>query len=87
MVFLYRVDLVILHNTILVLAGTLEVCYLGKVSHVNFIFVLTEALQAAIEQLALLGAVEKKEDQLILTPLGKKMAAFPLEPKFSKVTC
>ncbi|KAL7987030.1 hypothetical protein Chor_005949 [Crotalus horridus] len=44
-----------------------------------------EALQAAIEQLALLGAVEKKEDQLILTPLGKKMAAFPLEPKFSKM--
>ncbi|KAM3853092.1 ATP-dependent RNA helicase DHX33 isoform 1-T1 [Vipera latastei] len=43
-----------------------------------------EALQAAIEQLALLGAVEKK-DQLILTPLGKKMAAFPLEPKFSKM--
>uniref|UniRef100_A0A2D4HI18 ATP-dependent RNA helicase DHX33 n=2 Tax=Micrurus TaxID=8634 RepID=A0A2D4HI18_MICLE len=43
-----------------------------------------EALQAAIEQLALLGAVEKKDDQLILTPLGKKMAAFPLEPKFSK---
>ncbi|KAG8122781.1 hypothetical protein E2320_018222 [Naja naja] len=44
-----------------------------------------EALQAAIEQLALLGAVEKKDDQLILTPLGKKMAAFPLEPKFSKM--
>ncbi|XP_026564483.1 ATP-dependent RNA helicase DHX33 [Pseudonaja textilis] len=43
-----------------------------------------EALQAAIEQLALLGAAEKKDDQLILTPLGKKMAAFPLEPKFSK---
>ncbi|XP_053130565.1 ATP-dependent RNA helicase DHX33 isoform X1 [Hemicordylus capensis] len=43
-----------------------------------------EALQAAIEQLALLGAVERKDDQLILTALGRKMAAFPLEPKFSK---
>ncbi|NXP82224.1 DHX33 helicase, partial [Ramphastos sulfuratus] len=43
-----------------------------------------EAIQAAIEQLELLGAVEWKEDQLVLTPLGKKMAAFPLEPKFSK---
>ncbi|KAG8587357.1 hypothetical protein GDO81_005643 [Engystomops pustulosus] len=43
-----------------------------------------DSLQSAIEQLDLLGAVEKKEDQLILTPLGKKMAAFPLEPKFSK---
>ncbi|NXY84938.1 DHX33 helicase, partial [Alcedo cyanopectus] len=43
-----------------------------------------DAIQAAIEQLELLGAVERKEDQLVLTPLGRKMAAFPLEPKFSK---
>ncbi|XP_074778990.1 ATP-dependent RNA helicase DHX33 isoform X1 [Athene noctua] len=43
-----------------------------------------DAIQAAIEQLDLLGAVEHKEDQLVLTPLGRKMAAFPLEPKFSK---
>ncbi|XP_064022478.1 ATP-dependent RNA helicase DHX33 isoform X4 [Pogoniulus pusillus] len=43
-----------------------------------------EAIQAAIEQLELLGAVERKENQLVLTPLGRKMAAFPLEPKFSK---
>ncbi|NXN99698.1 DHX33 helicase, partial [Rhinopomastus cyanomelas] len=43
-----------------------------------------DAIQAAIEQLELLGAAEQKEDQLVLTPLGKKMAAFPLEPKFSK---
>uniref|UniRef100_A0A8C5PRT4 ATP-dependent RNA helicase DHX33 n=1 Tax=Leptobrachium leishanense TaxID=445787 RepID=A0A8C5PRT4_9ANUR len=43
-----------------------------------------DAVRAAIEQLDLLGAVERKEDQVILTPLGRKMAAFPLEPKFSK---
>ncbi|KFP34349.1 Putative ATP-dependent RNA helicase DHX33, partial [Colius striatus] len=43
-----------------------------------------DALQAAIEQLQLLGAVERKEHQFVLTPLGRKMAAFPLEPKFSK---
>ncbi|XP_054022396.1 ATP-dependent RNA helicase DHX33 [Dryobates pubescens] len=43
-----------------------------------------EAIQAAIEQLDLLGAVERKEDQIVLTPLGRRMAAFPLEPKFSK---
>ena len=49
------------------------------------ILVLTDAIQAAIEELDLLGAVERKEDQLVLTPLGRKMAAFPLEPKFSKV--
>lgn len=49
------------------------------------LLVLTDAIQAAIEQLDLLGAVERKDDQLVLTPLGRKMAAFPLEPKFSKV--
>ncbi|XP_056412357.1 ATP-dependent RNA helicase DHX33 isoform X2 [Hyla sarda] len=43
-----------------------------------------DSIQSATEQLDLLGAVERKEDQIILTPLGKKMAAFPLEPKFSK---
>ncbi|XP_069613584.1 ATP-dependent RNA helicase DHX33 [Ranitomeya imitator] len=43
-----------------------------------------DSIRSAIEQLDLLGAVERKEDQIILTPLGKKMASFPLEPKFSK---
>ncbi|KAM9257248.1 ATP-dependent RNA helicase DHX33-like [Cariama cristata] len=43
-----------------------------------------DAIQAAIEQLDLLGAVERKEDHLVLTSLGRKMAAFPLEPKLSK---
>ncbi|KAE8625133.1 hypothetical protein XENTR_v10006168 [Xenopus tropicalis] len=43
-----------------------------------------DSIQAAIDQLHLLGAVERKGDQIVLTPLGKKMAAFPLEPKFSK---
>nr|XP_033778035.1 ATP-dependent RNA helicase DHX33 isoform X2 [Geotrypetes seraphini] len=43
-----------------------------------------DTIQAAIEQLHLLGAIERKEDQIILTPLGRKMAAFPLEPRFSK---
>ncbi|XP_069082777.1 ATP-dependent RNA helicase DHX33 isoform X2 [Pleurodeles waltl] len=43
-----------------------------------------DAIRAAIEQLSLLGAVEKKEDQILLTSLGRKMAAFPLDPRFSK---
>ncbi|KAM9320930.1 ATP-dependent RNA helicase DHX33 [Gastrophryne carolinensis] len=43
-----------------------------------------DSLRAAIDQLDLLGAVERKDDQVILTPLGRKMAAFPLEPRFSK---
>ncbi|XP_066057870.1 ATP-dependent RNA helicase DHX33 isoform X3 [Chamaea fasciata] len=43
-----------------------------------------DAIQAAIDQLDLLGAVTQREGQLVLTPLGKKMAAFPLDPKFSK---
>ncbi|XP_055450247.1 ATP-dependent RNA helicase DHX33 isoform X2 [Psammomys obesus] len=41
-------------------------------------------IQAAIAQLDLLGALEHKDDQLALTPIGRKMAAFPLEPKFAK---
>ncbi|KAK1331544.1 hypothetical protein QTO34_009501 [Cnephaeus nilssonii] len=41
-------------------------------------------IQAAIAQLDLLGALEHKDEQLTLTPLGRKMAAFPLEPKFAK---
>ncbi|KAM4796590.1 ATP-dependent RNA helicase DHX33 [Rhinophrynus dorsalis] len=43
-----------------------------------------DSMRAALDQLDLLGAVERKDDKIILTPLGKKMAAFPLEPKFSK---
>ncbi|NXP42296.1 DHX33 helicase, partial [Leiothrix lutea] len=43
-----------------------------------------DAIQAAIDQLDLLGAVTQKEGQVVLTALGKKMAAFPLDPKFSK---
>lgn len=49
------------------------------------VLVLADAIQAAIDELDLLGAVTQKEGQLVLTPLGKKMAAFPLDPKFSKV--
>ena len=37
-------------------------------------------------QLELLGALERKDEQLTLTPLGRKMAAFPLEPRFAKVS-
>uniref|UniRef100_UPI00398E8330 ATP-dependent RNA helicase DHX33 isoform X1 n=2 Tax=Pristiophorus japonicus TaxID=55135 RepID=UPI00398E8330 len=43
-----------------------------------------DAVRAAIEHLELLGAVERKDNQIVLTPMGKKMAAFPLEPRFSK---
>ncbi|XP_055260248.1 ATP-dependent RNA helicase DHX33 isoform X2 [Moschus berezovskii] len=41
-------------------------------------------IQAAIAQLELLGALEHRGGQLTLTPMGRKMAAFPLEPKFAK---
>ena len=46
-----------------------------------------ESLLKALEQLYLLRAVEKdskEEDKLRLTPLGKRMAHFPLEPNLSK---
>ncbi|XP_026903344.1 ATP-dependent RNA helicase DHX33 isoform X1 [Acinonyx jubatus] len=41
-------------------------------------------IQAAVAQLELLGALERKDEQLTLTALGRKMAAFPLEPRFAK---
>ncbi|XP_072271689.1 ATP-dependent RNA helicase DHX33 isoform X2 [Pyxicephalus adspersus] len=43
-----------------------------------------DSIRAAIDQLDLLGAIERKDNQIVLTPLGRKMAAFPLEPRFSK---
>ncbi|TNN64759.1 putative ATP-dependent RNA helicase DHX33 [Liparis tanakae] len=43
-----------------------------------------EAIRSAVEQLELLGAVERKEGQAFLTALGKKMASFPLEPRYAK---
>ncbi|XP_068124625.1 ATP-dependent RNA helicase DHX33 [Hyperolius riggenbachi] len=43
-----------------------------------------DSIRAAVDQLDLLGAIERREDQVILTPLGRKMASFPLEPRFSK---
>ncbi|NXL63218.1 DHX33 helicase, partial [Chordeiles acutipennis] len=67
---------VILHLLALRIPNVLTFDFMSKPS--------PDAIQAAIEQLDLLGAVERKEDQLVLTPLGKKMAAFPLEPKLSK---
>lgn len=43
-----------------------------------------EAIRSAVEHLELLGAVERKEGQAFLTVLGKKMASFPLEPRYAK---
>lgn len=38
-----------------------------------------------MDHLELLGAVERRESQVLLTALGKKMASFPLEPRYAKV--
>ena len=42
-----------------------------------------EALLSALEQLFLLGAVEKR-DQLRMSPLGKQLSCFPLAPPLSR---
>lgn len=42
-------------------------------------------MRSAVEHLELLGAVERKDGQVHLTALGKKMASFPLEPRYAKV--
>lgn len=70
------------------LAGVmLQLMALGIPDVMNFDFMSKpspEAVRSAVEHLELLGAVEKKDAQVCLTPLGKKMASFPLEPRYAK---
>ncbi|TUB86239.1 Pre-mRNA-splicing factor ATP-dependent RNA helicase DEAH10 [Bagarius yarrelli] len=70
------------------LAGViLQLLALGVPDVLNFDFMSKpspESMRMAVEQLDLLGAVERKDDRVYLTPLGKKMACFPLEPRFAK---
>ncbi|XP_029374696.1 ATP-dependent RNA helicase DHX33 [Echeneis naucrates] len=70
------------------LAGVmLQLLALGIPDVMNFDFMSRpspEAVHSAVEHLELLGAVEKKEGQVFLTALGKKMASFPLEPRYAK---
>uniref|UniRef100_A0A3Q3ANC9 RNA helicase n=1 Tax=Kryptolebias marmoratus TaxID=37003 RepID=A0A3Q3ANC9_KRYMA len=60
-----------------------SLCFTKCVGSEHVLFI-PEAVRAAVEQLELLGAVEKKEEQVLLTSLGKKMANFPLEPRYAK---
>ncbi|XP_040038536.2 ATP-dependent RNA helicase DHX33 [Gasterosteus aculeatus] len=70
------------------LAGVmLQLMALGIPDVMNFDFMSKpspEAVRSALEHLELLGALEKKEGQVFLTALGKKMASFPLEPRYAK---
>lgn len=70
------------------LAGVmLQLMALGIPDVMNFDFMSKpspEAVRSAMEHLELLGAVEKKDGAVILTALGKKMASFPLEPRYAK---
>lgn len=70
------------------LAGVmLQLMALGIPDVMNFDFMSKpspEAVRSAVEHLELLGAVEKKVGQVVLTALGKKMASFPLEPRYAK---
>lgn len=65
----------------------LQLMALGIPDVMNFDFMSKpspEAVRSAVEHLELLGAVERKEGQVFLTALGKKMASFPLEPRYAK---
>ncbi|XP_053298290.1 ATP-dependent RNA helicase DHX33 [Pleuronectes platessa] len=65
----------------------LQLMALGIPDVMNFDFMSKpspEAVHSAVEHLELLGALERKEGQVFLTPLGKKMASFPLEPRYAK---
>ncbi|XP_024121446.1 ATP-dependent RNA helicase DHX33 [Oryzias melastigma] len=70
------------------LAGVmLQLMALGIPDVMNFDFMSKpspEAVRSAVDHLELLGAVERREGQVLLTPLGKKMASFPLEPRYAK---
>ncbi|XP_072231119.1 ATP-dependent RNA helicase DHX33 [Leuresthes tenuis] len=70
------------------LAGVmLQLMALGIPDVMNFDFMSKpspEAVRSAVEHLELLGAVERKDGQVLLTALGKKMASFPLEPRYAK---
>ncbi|XP_056253035.1 ATP-dependent RNA helicase DHX33 [Seriola aureovittata] len=70
------------------LAGVmLQLMALGIPDVMNFDFMSRpspEAVRSAVDHLELLGAVERKEGQVFLTALGKKMASFPLEPRYAK---
>lgn len=64
----------------------LQLLALGISDIVNFDFMdkpSTESIIAAVHQLHNLGAVVK-ETSIKLTPVGRKMAAFPLEPRLGK---
>ena len=43
-----------------------------------------DAIDGALRQLNLLGAIEMTDNAVELTEIGKKMAAFPIDPKFTK---
>lgn len=43
-----------------------------------------ESVRQAVEQLKLIGAVVANCDNLDLTPAGRRMAQFPLEPRYAK---
>ncbi|XP_012713780.2 ATP-dependent RNA helicase DHX33 isoform X1 [Fundulus heteroclitus] len=70
------------------LAGVmLQLMALGIPDVMNFDFMSKpspEAIRFAVEHLELLGALERKDGQVLLTALGKKMASFPLEPRYAK---
>ncbi|KAM9728398.1 ATP-dependent RNA helicase DHX33 [Menidia menidia] len=70
------------------LAGVmLQLMALGIPDVMNFDFMSKpspEAVRSAVEHLELLGALERKNGQVVLTALGKKMASFPLEPRYAK---
>lgn len=46
---------------------------------------LSQAIDSAIRTLKMLGAIEQNGSDLKLTALGKRMSAFPIDPKLSRV--
>lgn len=66
----------------------LQLMALGILDVLHFDFLDSpsqDAIENALEQLVVLGAVRKGNSRFELMPLGRKMANFPLEPRLAKV--
>ena len=55
----------------------------SPLSHHRDLASLPQAIEGAMRELQLLGAVTSSEPPE-LTPLGRRMASFPLDPKFAR---
>ncbi|KAK7028866.1 putative ATP-dependent RNA helicase dhx33 [Halocaridina rubra] len=65
----------------------LQLLAVGVKNILNFDFIdkpSPDSVREAVEQLSVIGAIIASSDNLELTPAGRRMAQFPLEPRYAK---